>query len=126
MTKSEIKILDSILVSPVILILNQYFNMVVSEYFVLWIAFVSTKLYPLFYDCHSFKRLSLETSPMTLFSVLYGPFVSSVCFVLNLVSFLKYDLCRSSLVSSRVLSSRTSCETYPSQDCFLLRVNLFP
>jgi hypothetical protein len=41
MTKDEMKILDSILISPVILILNQYFNLFVSEFFVLWIAFVS-------------------------------------------------------------------------------------
>jgi len=41
MTKHEIKTLDSILIGPALLILNQYFNLFLPEYIVLWIAFVS-------------------------------------------------------------------------------------
>ena len=40
MTKHEVKTLDSILVGPAMLILNQYFNTFLSEYLVLWLALV--------------------------------------------------------------------------------------
>ena len=39
MTKNEIATLDSILIAPSVLILNQYFNTVLSEILVLWLAF---------------------------------------------------------------------------------------
>lgn len=41
MTKHEVKTLDSVLIGPAMLILNQYFNTFLSEYFVLWLALVS-------------------------------------------------------------------------------------
>lgn len=41
MTKSEIEILDSVLIGPTMLFLNQYFNTFLNEYFVLWLALVS-------------------------------------------------------------------------------------
>ena len=41
MTKHEVKTLDSILVGPAMLILNQYFSTFLSEYLVLWLALVS-------------------------------------------------------------------------------------
>ena len=42
MTKNEIRTIDSVLISPAMLMLNQYFNVFLSEYFVLWVALVST------------------------------------------------------------------------------------
>jgi len=45
MTKSEIEILDSILVGPTMLFLNQYFNTFLNEYYVLWAAFVSIHIF---------------------------------------------------------------------------------
>ena len=41
MTKSEMALLDSSLVGPALLVLNQYFNTPFPEYLVLWICFVS-------------------------------------------------------------------------------------
>jgi len=42
MTKSEIDILDSVLIGPTMLFLNQYFNTFLNEYFVLWLAMLWT------------------------------------------------------------------------------------
>lgn len=39
MSKSEMNLLDSGLMGPTILFLNQYFNEFITEYYVLWIAF---------------------------------------------------------------------------------------
>ena len=41
MSKHEVKTLDSVLVGPAMLILNQYFSTFLSEYLVLWLALVS-------------------------------------------------------------------------------------
>lgn len=41
MTKHEVQTLDTVLIGPAMLILNQYFNTFLSEYFVLWLALVS-------------------------------------------------------------------------------------
>jgi hypothetical protein len=41
MTKDEINTMDWVLLSPVILILNQYFNCFFDEHYVLWAALVS-------------------------------------------------------------------------------------
>ena len=40
MTKSEIEYLDSVLIGPAMLFLNQYFNTFLNEYYVLWLALV--------------------------------------------------------------------------------------
>ncbi|RWS04082.1 cholinephosphotransferase 1-like isoform X2 [Dinothrombium tinctorium] len=42
MTKSEMEYLDSVLIGPAMLFLNQYFNTFLNEYFVLWVALVYT------------------------------------------------------------------------------------
>ena len=42
MTKSEMGLFDSSFIGPGLLFLNQYFNIVVNEYFVLWVCFVSS------------------------------------------------------------------------------------
>ncbi|RWS31084.1 cholinephosphotransferase 1-like protein [Leptotrombidium deliense] len=42
MTKSEMEYLDSVLIGPAMLFLNQYFNSYLPEYFVLWLALVYT------------------------------------------------------------------------------------
>ena len=41
MTKSEMSISDMSLLGPCILILNQYFNTRIDEYYILWISMVS-------------------------------------------------------------------------------------
>lgn len=41
MTKGEINLIDSCLIGPVLLLLNQYFGYIVSEFFVLFVCFVS-------------------------------------------------------------------------------------
>ena len=41
MTRSELDYLDSVLIGPTLLFLNQYFNNFLPEYFVLWAALVS-------------------------------------------------------------------------------------
>ena len=43
MTKSEMELLDSSFLGPGLLVVNQYFNTVIDEYYVLWACFVSTK-----------------------------------------------------------------------------------
>ncbi|XP_063973009.1 choline/ethanolaminephosphotransferase 1 isoform X3 [Diachasmimorpha longicaudata] len=40
MTKSEMKYLDTALIGPCMLFLNQYFNFFVKEYYVLWLCFI--------------------------------------------------------------------------------------
>ncbi|KAI1297181.1 Choline/ethanolaminephosphotransferase 1 [Halotydeus destructor] len=42
MTKSEIGVLDLVLIGPAMLFLNQYFNEPISDYYVLWAAFFWT------------------------------------------------------------------------------------
>jgi choline/ethanolamine phosphotransferase len=41
MTKSEMEYLDSVLLGPLMLFLNQYFKSFLPEYFVLWLCVVS-------------------------------------------------------------------------------------
>jgi len=41
MTKNEMQYLDSSLIGPAMLFLNQYFNFFIKEYYVLWLCFVS-------------------------------------------------------------------------------------
>lgn len=41
MTRSEMDYLDSVLVGPALLFLNQYFNNFIQEYYVLWVCLVS-------------------------------------------------------------------------------------
>lgn len=41
MTKGEITTIDSVLVGPSLLFLNQYFNTFINEKLVLWLALVS-------------------------------------------------------------------------------------
>lgn len=45
MTKNEMQYLDSSLVGPAMLFLNQYFNFFIKEYYVLWMCFVSRALF---------------------------------------------------------------------------------
>jgi len=42
MTKSELDYLDTVLIGPLMLFLNQYFNFYFNEYYVLWACLVST------------------------------------------------------------------------------------
>lgn len=43
MTKNEMQYLDSALIGPAMLFLNQYFNFFIKEYYVLWLCLVSIK-----------------------------------------------------------------------------------
>ena len=43
MTRSEMDYLDTVLVGPALLFLNQYFNTFISEYYVLWLCLVRTE-----------------------------------------------------------------------------------
>jgi hypothetical protein len=57
MTRSEMDYLDSVLVGPALLFLNQYFNNFFQEYYVLWLCLVysiylSTILKFKFHDLH--------------------------------------------------------------------------
>ena len=45
MCKSEIHLRDSSLLAPLLLFLNQYFNTVIQEYYLLWVACVSVSLF---------------------------------------------------------------------------------
>ncbi|XP_014487937.1 PREDICTED: choline/ethanolaminephosphotransferase 1-like [Dinoponera quadriceps] len=40
MTKNEMQYLDSSLIGPAMLFLNQYFNFFINEYYVLWLCFI--------------------------------------------------------------------------------------
>lgn len=41
MTRSELQLLDTSLLGPLLLFLNQYFNSFINEYFLLWVCMVS-------------------------------------------------------------------------------------
>lgn len=41
MTKNELEYLDTVLIGPAMLFLNQYFNFFIQEYIVLWLCLVS-------------------------------------------------------------------------------------
>ncbi len=41
MTKGELYLTDSCLIGPMMLLMNQYFNYLLPEYYVLWLCFVS-------------------------------------------------------------------------------------
>lgn len=41
MTRSEMDYLDSVLIGPALLFLNQYFNNFIQEYYVLWLCLVT-------------------------------------------------------------------------------------
>lgn len=41
MTKSEMEYLDSVMLGPLMLFLNQYFKSFLPEYYVLWLCVVS-------------------------------------------------------------------------------------
>ena len=41
MTKNELEYLDTVLIGPAMLFLNQYFNFFIKEYIVLWLCLVS-------------------------------------------------------------------------------------
>lgn len=45
MTKNEMEYLDSSLIGPAMLFLNQYFNFFIKEYYVLWLCFVSLLIF---------------------------------------------------------------------------------
>lgn len=49
MSKNEMQYLDSSLIGPAMLFLNQYFDFVINEYYVLWLCFVSNLLLLLLY-----------------------------------------------------------------------------
>lgn len=71
MTKNEMQYLDSSLIGPAMLFLNQYFNFFIKEYYVLWMCFVSrahiwSLFMVIFYDLcnetHMFRSGSLRIS----------------------------------------------------------------
>ncbi len=41
MTKAEMEMLDTTLIGPAMLFLNQYCNFIIEEYYVLWMCLVS-------------------------------------------------------------------------------------
>ena len=49
MTRSEITLIDSWFIGPLMLFLNQYFNVLIPEYFLLSVVCVSTGLSFVFY-----------------------------------------------------------------------------
>jgi len=56
MTRSEMDYLDSVLVGPALLFLNQYFNNFIQEYYVLWLCLIWAAI-DLYRYCH---RVCLE------------------------------------------------------------------
>lgn len=44
MTKSEMEYLDSVMLGPLMLFLNQYFKSFLPEYYVLWLCVVSVSV----------------------------------------------------------------------------------
>ena len=52
MTRSEMDYLDSVLVGPALLFLNQYFNNFIQEYYVLWLCLVWLLLH-IFWFCET-------------------------------------------------------------------------
>ena len=64
MTKSEMDLMDSGILGPLFLFLNQYFNCLVNETLVLWICFVSTE------DLHIFDVLRKSNSLLVIFKII--------------------------------------------------------
>ncbi|KAI9558213.1 hypothetical protein GHT06_014966 [Daphnia sinensis] len=56
MTRSEMDYLDSVLIGPALLFLNQYFNNFIQEYYVLWLCLIWAAI-DLYHYCH---RVCLE------------------------------------------------------------------
>ncbi|KZS06398.1 Choline/ethanolaminephosphotransferase 1 [Daphnia magna] len=56
MTRSEMDYLDSVLIGPALLFLNQYFNNFIQEYYVLWLCLMWAAI-DLYHYCH---RVCLE------------------------------------------------------------------
>jgi hypothetical protein len=54
MTKSEMEYLDSVLLGPLMLFLNQYFKSFLPEYFVLWLCVVSLQILRVESICFNF------------------------------------------------------------------------
>lgn len=72
MTKSEISLQDTAFIGPGLLFLDQYFNSVIDEYVVLWIALVSILLYT--FDVACVKEwtencLHHSTLPFQIYSI---------------------------------------------------------
>lgn len=68
MTKHEVKTLDTSLVGPGLLILNQYFNVYLSESFVLWLALIWTLFDLVLYSTKVCKEISSHLS-INIFSI---------------------------------------------------------
>lgn len=51
MTRHEVKTLDTVMIGPFVLILNQYFNIPINEYYVLWFALMFTIFDVLWFAC---------------------------------------------------------------------------
>lgn len=68
MTKDEVKTLDPTLVGPGLLILNQYFNVYLSESFVLWLALIWTLFDLVLYSTKVCKEISSHLS-INIFSI---------------------------------------------------------
>lgn len=74
MTRHEVKTLDTVMIGPLLLILNQYFNILVNEYYVLWFALVSFSHSPIAAIANNFIS---DQQLFSIFDVLW--FACKVC-----------------------------------------------
>ncbi|CAG2183829.1 unnamed protein product, partial [Oppiella nova] len=58
MSKSEITKLDSVFIGPLLLFLNQYFNTIIDEYILLWVALVYILLDFLYYSYSTCNQIA--------------------------------------------------------------------
>lgn len=58
MTRSELQILDTSLLGPTLLFLNQYFNSIVNEYFLLWICTIHATVDLLQYLTYTYRQIA--------------------------------------------------------------------
>lgn len=75
MSKAEMNYFDSGLMGPLILFLNQYFNEFISEYFVLWVAFLWC-LFDLCWYCSTVCLEMCDHLNIQLFRIPYPPKVT--------------------------------------------------
>lgn len=75
MSKSEMNYFDSGLMGPLILFLNQYFNEFISEYYVLWVAFMWVTFDLCWYSVHVCLEMCDHLN-IQLFRIPYPPKVS--------------------------------------------------
>lgn len=58
MTKSELQLLDTSLLGPLLLFLNQYFNSMVNEYLLLWICMIHATVDLLQYLTYTYRQIA--------------------------------------------------------------------